>query len=93
MGLSLSGNLFLVVLFFILGAIGFGMFHAVSFSLVAKSSDQSNMGKNMGDFTSIGDIGRVCIPPLASFVGDFYQGHYACNTIYVFGNFPQVPLQ
>lgn len=65
--LSLAGNYPMVVLGVFIGALGFGMFHTISFSLVAKTSDKNNIGKNMGNFTSIGDIGRVAIPPLAVF--------------------------
>lgn len=67
LGVALSDNLPFIILSFSLGAIGFGMFHTVAFSQVAKMSAKNSVGKNMGNFTSIGDIGRVCIPPLAVF--------------------------
>lgn len=57
----------MIILMFTLGALGFGMFHTVGFSLVAKNSSENKIGRNMGDFTSIGEIGRVAIPPLAVF--------------------------
>lgn len=63
-----SFNVNFVILSFSIAALGFGMFHTVGFSLVAKSSEKEKIGKNMGDFTSIGDIGRVCIPPLMVFL-------------------------
>jgi len=44
------------------------MFHTVGFALTAKSSDSSNIGSNMSNFSSIGEIGRVAIPPLAIFI-------------------------
>lgn len=65
---SFSTNITFVILSFLLAAGGFGMFHTVGFSLVAKSSDKSQIGKNMGNFTSIGDIGRVTIPTAAVFL-------------------------
>lgn len=65
---ALSPGLPFIILAFFLGALGFGMFHTVSFSLVAQISDKEKLGKNMGEFTSIGDIGRVAIPPAAVFL-------------------------
>lgn len=68
LALSISPSLLFVTAAFFLGALGFGMFHTVGFSLVAKISQEKSMGKNMGNFTSIGDIGRVAIPPIAVFL-------------------------
>lgn len=67
LGIGLSFNVWMVILMFFVGAVGFGMFHTVGFSLVAKNSTENNIGRNMGDFTSIGEIGRVALPPLAVF--------------------------
>lgn len=69
---SVSFNIFFLMIAFSLGALGFGMFHTISFALIAKISDKSNMGKNMANFTSIGDIGRVLIPPIAIFLTPFF---------------------
>ncbi len=41
------------------------MFHTVGFVLTAKNSTPENVGRNMGNFTAIGEIGRVSLPPLA----------------------------
>lgn len=68
LGNALSPNLSGVILAFSLGALGFGMFHTVGFSLIAKISDKTNIGRNMGNFTAIGDIGRAVIPPAAIFL-------------------------
>lgn len=65
---SFSPNLLFIYLSFFLGAAGFGMFHTVGFSLVAKSSEKGNVGKNMGNFTAVGDLGRVAIPTIAVFL-------------------------
>lgn len=57
---------FLTLLFaFYATAIGFAAFHPVSFVLVSRLSDPKSRGKNMGNFMSFGDIGRVIIPSLA----------------------------
>jgi len=58
---------------FILASIGFGIFHPVSFSLVARISKPNELGRKMGSFTAIGDIGRIaiaaCVTLLVSFSG------------------------
>ncbi len=72
LGVASSLNIFMLIPMFLLGALGFGMFHTVGFILVAASSDKSNVGRNMGNFTSIGDIGRVALPPLAIFAASFF---------------------
>lgn len=68
---SVSPTAYVVTAAFLLAALGFGMFHTVSFALIAKFSDKTNMGKNMGTFISIGDIGRLIIPPAAVFLVPF----------------------
>lgn len=65
--MSLSPNIFFLIFAFFLGAVGFGMFHTTGFILTARNSKKAKMGKNMGDFSSIGEIGRVALPPLAVF--------------------------
>ena len=58
------------ILAFTVGSIGFGMFHPISLSLVARSSSKSGLGKAMGNFTAIGDIGRIgvsaCVTAMAA---------------------------
>lgn len=66
-GIGLSPNLPLLIITFYLTAIGFGTFHVVSFSLVSRLSGKMNIGKNLGNFTAMGDAGRVLIPSLAIF--------------------------
>ena len=50
-----------LVIAFIIGSIGFGIFHPISFALIAHSSNKNELGKKMGSFTAIGDIGRIGI--------------------------------
>lgn len=58
-GLAKSFNYLIVA--FIIGSIGFGIFHPISFALIAHSSTKNELGKKMGSFTAIGDIGRIGI--------------------------------
>ncbi len=58
-GVALGPTLaFLVLLFFLAGA-GFAVFHPIAFSMVAKVSEKKTLGRTMGLFTAVGDIGRI----------------------------------
>lgn len=82
---SFSSSHDLVVIAFLLGACGFGMFHTVGFSLVAKISEKETIGKNMGEFTSVGDIGRVVMPPIAVFLVTFFDWRLAMVALSAIG--------
>jgi len=71
LGIASSFNGTVVFFMYLIAAIGFGMFHTVGFTLVGKISDDGNMGRNMGNFFAIGEIGRLSIPPLAIFAVSF----------------------
>lgn len=64
-GISISPNLLFLIPVFYLTAIGFGVFHTVGFTLVARTSTKENIGKNMANFTAIGDVGRIAISSFA----------------------------
>jgi len=65
LGIALSPHFFLLLIAFYAGAIGFAFFHPVSFALVTRISEKGTKGKNMGNFLSLGDIGRMIVPTLA----------------------------
>jgi MFS transporter, FSR family, fosmidomycin resistance protein len=44
---------------FMLASVGFGLFHPIAFALVAHGSSAQEVGKKMGDFTAVGDLGRI----------------------------------
>jgi MFS transporter, FSR family, fosmidomycin resistance protein len=66
-----SGFLFLA-LSFILASVGFGIFHPVSFALIAHVGAPERLGAQMGSFTAVGDIGRIgvaaCVTLLVSWL-------------------------
>ncbi len=62
---SIATNAPLLLLSYLLAALGFGMFHPAGFALTANISSDTNVGKNMGNFTAVGEIGRVALPPIA----------------------------
>lgn len=68
LGVSLAPNVLILIFSYLVASLGFGMFHTVGFSLTAKSSNPTEVGRNMGTFTAVGDIGRVIIPTLAIFI-------------------------
>ena len=53
---------------FLLASLGFGLFHPVAFSLVASSGGGAKVGKRMGDFTAVGDFGRLGLAAAATAV-------------------------
>lgn len=57
----------ILIVTYMLAAMGFAMFHPAGFTLTAKVSEDNNVGRNMGNFTAIGEIGRVALPPIALF--------------------------
>lgn len=58
-----TGYPFLLLMFCAAG-IGFGVFHPVGSAFVAKVSPPQRLGRNLGAFTSAGDIGKVGLPAL-----------------------------
>jgi len=58
---SISPNFWFIALAFIIAGSGFGLFHPIAFATVANLSSKTNRGKAMGNFTAIGDLGRVGI--------------------------------
>ncbi|MBI5127088.1 MFS transporter [Candidatus Roizmanbacteria bacterium] len=59
--LGLSSSYFFLILSFLIAALGFGIFHPIGFSLVAKWAPANKIGSSMGDFTAIGDVGRIIL--------------------------------
>lgn len=68
LGISLAPNFFMLIIMFYLTAGGFGMFHTVGYTLISRMSEKTNIGKNLGNFTAVGDIGRIFVPAIAIFV-------------------------
>ena len=70
---GLSSGFPSLVLSFGLASVGFGLFHPVGFAMVAHSSGPGELGRRMGGFTAVGDIGRVgvaaCVTLLVALSG------------------------
>lgn len=67
LGISLSPNIYALIITFYLTAGGFGMFHTVGYVLISRMSEKTNIGKNLGNFTATGDIGRMLAPAIVIF--------------------------
>lgn len=53
--------------FFVMAMMGYGVFHNAAFSYLTLRAERARLGKVLGDFTAIGDIGRIPITAFAGF--------------------------
>ncbi len=67
-GITFAPNFYFLLVPYLLAGLGFALFHPVAFAIVARFSDKNNRGKIMGNFTAIGDVGRIGISGLITFV-------------------------
>jgi MFS family permease len=72
-----SMNIFFLTIAFLLAGIGFGVFHPVAFSLVDSWSKSKHKGRNMGNFTAIGDIGRLAIASAVTLIAGYVGWRFA----------------
>lgn len=68
---AFSNNIYLAGACFIIAVAGFSVYHNIAFSYLAANTDRHSLGKAMGNFTAIGDIGRVPFVSLAAFIATF----------------------
>ena len=66
--MSLAPHVFIVFVAFIFAGVGFSLFHPVAFAIVARMATKQNRGSLMGSFTAIGDIGRIGLSSLITFL-------------------------
>jgi len=67
-GLFFTTSLVTLLLPFFLVGVAYGMFHPIGFSLVAKWVEANTRGRQLGDFTAIGDIGRITLPAIITYL-------------------------
>ncbi len=65
---GLAGSYAVLMIAFIVASLGFGVFHPVSFALIANESRDEELGNRMGNFTAIGDIGKLGISACVTFL-------------------------
>ncbi|KYZ75955.1 MFS transporter [Anaerosporomusa subterranea] len=65
---AFSRNIYFAGFCFIIAIAGHSVFHNTAFAYLTSNSDRQSLGKAMGNFTAIGDIGRVPFASLAGFI-------------------------
>jgi predicted MFS family arabinose efflux permease len=65
---GVTGRFLVLLPIFVFAGIGFGVFHPIAFALIAKWTPKEKRGRAMGDFTAIGDVGRIGIAAALSFL-------------------------
>gem|GEM_PF-468195 len=67
-GVGILHNYYALFGMFLLAGIGFGLFHPIAFGLIAKWTPKERRGRTIGNFTAIGDVGRIAITAALSFI-------------------------
>ena len=65
---AFSTNLYFAGGCFILATAGHTVFHSISFSYLSSATNRTGLGTALGNFTALGDIGRVPFTALTGFV-------------------------
>lgn len=73
---AFSPNLYATGLFCIISLAGHGLFHNIAFSYLTSHSPRAKLGKAMGDFTLLGDIGRIPFVSLAGYAAAVSLGAF-----------------
>jgi MFS family permease len=71
---AFSKNIYFTGFCFIIAVAGYCVFHNIAFTYLTANSDRNFLGRSMGNFTAIGDIGRVPFASLAAFIAAFTFG-------------------
>ena|SRR3989344_1078941 len=66
--LTFSPSFIFLILIFSLAGIGFAIFHPIAFALLAKWSHKDTLGRSMGDFMALGDLGRIGLSTVIAFL-------------------------
>jgi MFS transporter, FSR family, fosmidomycin resistance protein len=74
---------------FILAGIGFGMFHSIGFALIAKWSTKETRGSAMGDFTALGEVGKIglsaALTLIIAFIGWRFTAFFYAGVALIIG--------
>lgn len=93
LGISLAPNIYMLIVTFYLTAGGFGMFHTVGYTLTSRMSEKANIGKNLGNFTAVGDIGRIILPTIAISVISIFGWRPTYSSIALIGLFSFITIK
>jgi len=79
---GISHSYVFLIFSFTIMSIAFGSFHPISFSIVAQLTKKEKLGRTVGDFTAIGEFGRICLTGFISYIA-FSIGWWQTSFIYV----------
>jgi len=79
---GISHSYVFLIFAFTIMSIAFGSFHPISFSIVAQLTKKEKLGRTVGDFTAIGEFGRICLTGFISYIA-FSIGWWQTSFIYV----------
>lgn len=63
---SIAPHYILVIPAFMIAGVGFGAFHPVAFALVSKMFEKGERGRQLGNFTALGELGKVGLSSLVT---------------------------
>lgn len=61
-------NFFILLIPFLCIGVAYGLFHPIGFSLIAEFADKKTRGRSLGDFTAVGEVGRMLFSALVTFL-------------------------
>ncbi|MDL2266457.1 hypothetical protein LJC46_00520 [Desulfovibrio sp. OttesenSCG-928-G15] len=68
---AFSGGIMSAGICFALAMTGHSIFHNISFSYITRNTERQKLGRVMGDFIAIGDVGRIPLVSLAAFAAAY----------------------
>lgn len=66
--MSIAEGYLVLILAFLFAGISFAVFHPVGFSVVSQMFDKNSRGKELGNFTALGDLGRMGIASVTTMI-------------------------
>lgn len=83
-GVGFTASYLMLIGVFLVGGIGYSVFHPIAFALVSRWADKRLKGRAMGDFTAIGDVGRIGLSAAVTYIVAFSGWRF---TSLLFGGF------
>lgn len=72
LAIGFAPSIWILMVIFYLGSSGFGLFHTIANSLIARGSNSTNTRRNLATYGTFGDIGRISLPVVAIFLASFF---------------------
>ncbi|HWY80017.1 MAG TPA: MFS transporter [Candidatus Sulfotelmatobacter sp.] len=73
---GIAPSYWLLFFTFLIGGMGVGVFHPIGFALIAKWSTKETRGRQMGNFTAVGDVGKIGISAALTFTIVYISWRY-----------------